>query len=69
MEEQKLALSLTEAAEMLGCSAGLLGRLARRGDLPTVRLGRRRLIPRKALDGLLSGQSPAMANHSKTERR
>lgn len=69
MEDERLALSLPEAAKLLGCSSGLVYRLARQGKLPTIRLGRRRVVPRQALDSLLPGQAPTTANHSKVKRR
>jgi len=53
MEEQRLTLSVGEAAKCLGLSRGLAYQLAREGKLPTVRFGRRLLVPKKALEKLL----------------
>ena len=44
-----------EAAEVLGCSKGLVYELARRRELPSVRLGRLLRIPRGALAALAHG--------------
>jgi len=42
-----------EAARLLGVSRGVGYEAARSGDLPTIRLGRRLLVPRAALDRML----------------
>lgn len=47
-------ISVLVAAELLGVSTGLCYRMIHDGTLPAVRLGRRLLIPVKALDALLS---------------
>jgi excisionase family DNA binding protein len=47
------ALTVTEAADMLGISRGLAYELVSRGDIPAVRLGRRLVVPRKAIDAML----------------
>jgi excisionase family DNA binding protein len=45
-----LVLSVAEAAKLLGVSDDLLYELTSRGELPCVRFGRRKLIPRRAID-------------------
>jgi excisionase family DNA binding protein len=42
-------MSVEDAAKLLGVSRGLAYQAARRGDLPTIRLGRRLLVPRARL--------------------
>jgi excisionase family DNA binding protein len=49
MSEGRLVVSVTEAAELLGISRGLAYELARDGQLPSLRLGRRLVAPRAAL--------------------
>jgi excisionase family DNA binding protein len=49
----RLVLSVTEAADMLGISRGLAYELVARGELPSLRLGRRIVVPRRALETLL----------------
>lgn len=49
-----LTVSVTEAAELLGVGRTLAYDLVARGVLPSVRLGRRVVIPRHALDELLT---------------
>ena len=50
----RLAISLKEARQALGISRSLVYRMADDGRLPTVRVGRRRLVPVRALEELLS---------------
>jgi excisionase family DNA binding protein len=53
MSEGRLVVSVTEAAELLGISRGLAYELARAGQLPSLRLGRRLVVPRAALSAWL----------------
>jgi excisionase family DNA binding protein len=46
-------MSITEAADALGIGRTLAYELARTGELPTLRLGRRLVVPRRALQRLL----------------
>jgi excisionase family DNA binding protein len=48
-------LTVPEAAKALGIGDTLAWRLLQTGELRTVKLGRRRLVPRTALDDLLTG--------------
>lgn len=49
----RLTLTVSEAAQVLGISRALAYELVARGELPSLRLGRRLVVPRKALDTLL----------------
>jgi excisionase family DNA binding protein len=51
--DQRLTISVEEAGRLLGISRGLTYELVNRGELPSVRLGRRIVVPRRALDRLL----------------
>ena len=51
--DQRLTISVEEAGRLLGISRGLAYELVNRGELPSVRLGRRIVVPRRALDRLL----------------
>jgi excisionase family DNA binding protein len=58
----RLTYSVEEAARTLGISRGLAYEAARNGDLPTIKLGRRLLVPRARLEELLgirNGDGPA----------
>jgi excisionase family DNA binding protein len=50
-------MSIEEAAAALGVSRGLAYEAARRGEIPTIRLGRRLLVPRAKLLQLVGGTS------------
>jgi excisionase family DNA binding protein len=52
-EVEKLGLTVPEAGELLGICRGTAYKLARDGVLPALRLGRRLVVPRRALDRLL----------------
>ena len=54
---KKLAYSLTEAAELLGVGKSTLHRAIRAGLVPHVRIGRRIVIPAKALDEWLMARA------------
>jgi len=47
--EAAMLLSVADAANVLGVSRGSLSELVNRGDLQSLQIGRRRLIPRAAL--------------------
>jgi excisionase family DNA binding protein len=49
---------VTEAAELLGISRAFAYELAARGELPVLRLGRRLVIPKKALLKFVEGTTP-----------
>ncbi len=48
-----LVLSVAAAAEMLGISDDLVYELIEREQLPCLRLGRRKLVPRRAIELLV----------------
>jgi excisionase family DNA binding protein len=50
---ERLAYSPSEAAAALGCSRQHIQNCIRRGDIPSVKLGRKRLIARHVLADLL----------------
>lgn len=52
-DERPPVLTITEAASLLRISRNSAYEAARRGEIPTIRLGRRLLVPRAALERLL----------------
>ncbi len=50
---ERLALSVEEAGALLGISRDLAYDLVARNELPAVRLGRRLVVPRRALEETL----------------
>ncbi|MGI8758451.1 MAG: helix-turn-helix domain-containing protein [Acidimicrobiales bacterium] len=57
MDTDRLTLTVEEAAQLLGISRALGYELVARGELPSIRLGRRIVVPRRALDALLERAS------------
>lgn len=49
-----LTVSVPEAARMLGISRNLAYMAAARGEIPTLKVGKRVLVPRAALERLLN---------------
>lgn len=53
----QMVFSVEEAAQLLGIGRNRAYSAAKSGELPTISLGRRRLVPRPALVALLHGMS------------
>lgn len=51
----RIVFTVNEAREKLGISRGLMYEAIRRGQIPSIRVGRRILIPCAALQRLLEG--------------
>lgn len=60
MDEDVLVLTIPEAAKILRVSPSLVRELLHRGELPCLRLGRRMLVPRRALERLIEEQGGAI---------
>jgi excisionase family DNA binding protein len=60
---EKKTLSVVEAAKALGVGRAAAYEAARKGQLPTIRIGRRLLVPVVLLERLLTGLA------SSTERK
>ena len=54
---EKLALSVTEAAELMGLSRPTVYKLLRRSDFPVLHVGTRTLIPRTQLLAWIEAQT------------
>lgn len=63
-DESVIAVGVTEAARRLGLSARTVATLVSRRELPSRKVGRRRLIPVKALEAFLGADHP-----TKTRKR
>jgi excisionase family DNA binding protein len=53
MQRERLTLTVEEAADVLGISRSLAYELVRRGDIPSLRLGRRIVVPIRGLETLV----------------
>lgn len=62
MEEKTLTITVEAAGRMLGISRGLAYQMAREGRIPTIRFGKRLVVPKWAIERLL--QEPQEAGTS-----
>jgi excisionase family DNA binding protein len=53
----RLTMSIPEAGKALGVSRTTIYKLANSGELPTIKLGKRILVPIAQLDRLLNGKT------------
>ena len=53
MEEGRLTLTIEEAAKLLGIGRQLAYDKVKTGEIPVIKIGRRLLVPRRALEKLL----------------
>jgi excisionase family DNA binding protein len=51
---QRATITLTEAAARLGIGRNQAYKAADRGEIPTIRIGKRRLVPRAPFERLLA---------------
>jgi excisionase family DNA binding protein len=57
--ETRATLTVEEAARVLGIGRGPAYQAVRRGDIPSIRIGKRMLVPRAALERMLArGSGP-----------
>ena len=59
MDTQCRTCSVEEAAKILGISRNTAYAAVQSGQLPIVKIGRRFLVPRAALERMLEGAAPA----------
>lgn len=52
---ERLTLTVKEVQKLLGLSRGLVYQAIQSGQIPSIRIGRRVLIPRAALEHILAG--------------
>jgi len=53
MQTEKLTLTVDETAKILGIGRQLAYNRVKTGEIPVIKIGRRLLVPRKALERLL----------------
>lgn len=53
MEGKRLTVTVEQAGLMLGISRGLAYQMAREGRIPTIRFGKRLVVPKWAIEHLL----------------
>ena len=58
MEGQRLTLTVEETAKLLGIGRQLAYDRVKTGEIPVIKVGRRLLVPRRALERLLEDPQP-----------
>ena len=53
--KERLVYTVAEAGELLGISRAFAYGLVARGEIPAIRLGRRRVVPKAALLAMIEG--------------
>ena len=66
MTDNRMTLTVEEAAEILGISRALAYALVKKEQLPGLKLGRRLVVPRRALERLLQGDTTTTGDSSRT---
>jgi excisionase family DNA binding protein len=56
--DERQTLTVTEASKALGISRNKAYEAAKRGEIPTIKIGGRILVLRAALERMLEGQKP-----------
>jgi len=59
MPTERQTLKIEEAAKVLGISRNTAYDAVKTGELPTIKIGRRFLVPRAALERMLGGATAA----------
>ena len=60
MNDERLTYSIPHAGKLLGYSRNTAYDAAKRGELPTIRLGRKIRVPKAALQRLLDGAASSV---------
>lgn len=66
MENEKLTLTVDETAKILGIGRNLCYDRVKTGEIPVIKIGRRLLVPRRALEKLLEQGQAVTPVHSKS---
>jgi len=61
-------MTVTQTATMLGISRSSAYECVRLGSIPSIRLGRRIVVPTHAIDALLASVTPKSAHNPAAER-
>ena len=66
MVDERLTLNVEAAAKVLGIGRNLCYDRVKTGEIPVIKIGRRYLVPRRALELLLEQGQPVTQAHSKS---
>jgi excisionase family DNA binding protein len=64
MNSDRLVLTVEEAGQLLGLSRPSAYLAVKRGQIPIIKVGRRILVPKAALEKMLAEAKPLCANQS-----
>ena len=64
MESNKLTFTVEETAKILGIGRNSAYEAVARGEIPVIRVGKRLLVPKAALEKLLSGNQTKIVEPS-----
>ncbi|TMJ62921.1 MAG: helix-turn-helix domain-containing protein [Alphaproteobacteria bacterium] len=56
-DTERLTYNIEDAGRLLGIGRNQAYDAAKRGDIPTIKIGKRLLVPKAALDRLLAGEA------------
>jgi excisionase family DNA binding protein len=56
---EKQVFSVAEAGKILGLSRNTAYKAAKAGDIPTIKIGSKMLVPMESMRRILSGEAPA----------
>jgi len=62
---ERLTLTVDEAAAILGIGRGTAYEAVRTGQIPSIRISKRILIPRRSLELMLSGEDAELDNNNR----
>jgi len=66
MQGERLTFTVEETAKLLGIGRQLAYDRVKTGEIPVIKVGRRLLVPRRALEKLLEQGQPVTPVHSKS---
>ena len=66
MQTERATYTVDEAAKLLGIGRNLCYEKVKTGEIPVIRIGRRLLVPRRALEKLLEQGQAVTPVHSKS---
>jgi excisionase family DNA binding protein len=66
MQTERATYTVDEAAKLLGIGRNLCYEKVKTGEIPVIRIGRRLLVPRRALEKLLEQGQAITPAHSKS---
>jgi excisionase family DNA binding protein len=67
MTDERLTLTIDEAARALGISRNSAFSAAHRGQIPTIKIGRRLLVPKVAFERMLANCTPSEVYEETTQ--